>query len=157
MDVFVYFRSIRWYVSADMTFFRDSEVGLQRTDGRFHTSMQTAGDIVDLDIDEIQTDLEGQLDRFTNLGSGWSLLEIKRFTIHIAQYRPLAGSSYIETPKAIVGKQAIVNVRNLHDNECFRWAILSAMFPATVHVERVSLISIGTWLMSLNGMDSEFM
>ena len=121
-----------------MTLFRDSEVGLQRTDGRFHTSLQTSGDIVDLDIDEIQTDLEGQLDRFTNLGSGWSLLEIKRFTIHIAQYRPLAGSSYIETPKAIVGKHAIVNVENLHDDECFRWAILSATFPAVDHAERVS-------------------
>jgi hypothetical protein len=33
---------------------------------------------------------------FTNSDSGWNWQELLKFTIHIAQYRPLAGSSYIK-------------------------------------------------------------
>ena len=29
-----------------------------------------------------------------------------------------------------MGKHAIVNVRNLDDNMCFMWAVLSAIYPA---------------------------
>jgi hypothetical protein len=88
-------------------------------------------------LDVVRVELTLQLERFTNLGSGWSLNRVKNFTIHIAQYRPLAGRSYIETPPSIASKRAVVNVRNLNDNECFRWAILFALYPATDHVNEV--------------------
>jgi hypothetical protein len=104
-------RAIRWYVSTDMNFFRESEIGIQQTDGRFHTNIETAGDISDVDLGQLQADLEAQLDRFTNLGSGWTLARIMRFTLHIAQFRPLAGSSYIPTPEFIKNKKAVVNVK----------------------------------------------
>ena len=86
-------RAIRWYVSTDMKFFRESEIGIQQTDGRFHTNIETAGDISDVDLAQLQSSLEAQLDRFTNLGSGWCLAEIIRFTLHISQFRPMAGSN----------------------------------------------------------------
>jgi hypothetical protein len=90
-----------------MNFFRDSEVGLQKTDGRFRTAIQTVGDMSDVDLEQLHTDLENQLDRFTNLGSGWSLSRIIRFTLHVAAYRPLAGKSYIETPESIVTRRLL--------------------------------------------------
>jgi hypothetical protein len=62
-------RAIRWYVSTDMNCFRESEIGFQQTDGRFHTNIQAADDISDVDLGQLQTDLEAQLDRFTSLGS----------------------------------------------------------------------------------------
>jgi hypothetical protein len=130
------FRAIRWYVSTDMNFFRDTEVGMQQTTGRFRTQVQTVGDMSDVNLSELQSDLEGQVDRFTDLASGWTLSEITRFTIHVAQFRPLAGSSYIETPASIKVKHAVINVQN-NDNQCFRWAILSAMYPATKNANRV--------------------
>jgi hypothetical protein len=126
--------AIRWYVSTDVSFFRDSEVGQQKTDGRFKTAMQTVGDLSDVDLEQLQTDLENQLDRFTNLGSGWPSSRIIRFTLHVAAYRPLAGKSYIETPESIANKKAVKN----KDEKCFQWALLSALFPSTDHVNDVS-------------------
>jgi hypothetical protein len=120
-----------------MSFFRDSEVGQQKTDGRFKTAIQTVGDLSDVDLEQLQTDLDNELDRFTNLGSGWSLSRIIRFTLHVVAYRPLAGKSYIETPESIVNKKAVVNVKN-KDDKCFQWAILSALFPSTENVNDVS-------------------
>jgi hypothetical protein len=32
-------RAIRWHVSTDMNFFSASEIGIQQTDGRFHTNI----------------------------------------------------------------------------------------------------------------------
>ena len=72
-----------------MNFYRDSEVGVQRTDGRFQIPVQTLSDINELDLSDILSTLESQLDRFTNQGSGWSLLQITRCTIIIGRYRPL--------------------------------------------------------------------
>jgi hypothetical protein len=54
----------------------------------------------------------------------------------VAQFRPSARSSYIETPASIKVKHAVINVQN-NDNQCFRWAILSAMYPATNNAHRV--------------------
>jgi hypothetical protein len=65
------------------------------------------------------------------------------FTLHIGQYRPLigGGSSYIPTPAALVNKRAVVNVTNDFDQHCFKWAVLSALYPASNnHTERVTNI-----------------
>ena len=48
--------------------------------------------------------------------------------MNIAKYTPLKGSSYIELPKYLQTKKAIVNVKN-QDNECLKWALLSALHP----------------------------
>jgi hypothetical protein len=72
------------------------------------------------------------------LGSSWNLQGLLKFTIHIAQYRPLAGSSYIKTPDWLQAKHAVVNVQNLHDNFCFQWSILSALFPTSDNSHRTS-------------------
>lgn len=121
----------------EMSFFRHSEVGAQYTDARFQVPVESLGDISQFNVGDVLTTIEPQLERFTNLGSGWSLLRITKCTVIIGQYRPLAGSSHIETPPEIVAKQAIINVNN-NDNECFRWAVLSAVFPADVNANRVS-------------------
>ena len=46
--------------------------------------------------------------------------------MNVAKYIPIHGCSYIETPKSIVCKGAVVNLKN-NDNMCFIWAILSAL------------------------------
>ena len=52
-------------------------------------------------------------------------------------YSPTDGSSFIRTPKNLVGKYAIVNVQNT-DSKCFVWAVLSALHPQDHHSERVT-------------------
>ena len=40
------------------------------------------------------------------------------------KYSPIGGSSYIKTPKSIIGKRAIINVKN-DDEKCFLYSILA--------------------------------
>lgn len=46
------------------------------------------------------------------------------------------GSSFIELPKKISDKKAVVNIQN-NDHKCFLWSILASLHPAPNHVERV--------------------
>jgi len=117
---------------------RDSEVGQQTTDATFRTAVQTACSVSDdIDYDELYRDLSSQLSRFTTQGSGWTLQGINEFTLHIAQYRPLIGSSFIPSPTFIANKMAVVNPQNKKDQKCFMWAILAALYPADKDTERV--------------------
>ena len=47
------------------------------------------------------------------------------------------GSSYILTPKFIAKKRAIVNVKS-HGTDCFRWAVLAALYPVRRNANRLS-------------------
>jgi hypothetical protein len=51
------------YVSTDMNFFPESEIGIQQSAGRFHTIIQTAGDISHVDLGQVQADSEAQFER----------------------------------------------------------------------------------------------
>jgi hypothetical protein len=113
----------------NVLFHRQSDAGMQETEGGFYTQLFTTLDAADIDLTALRTDLDGELDRFTNVGSGWTITAILRFTIRIGQYRPMTGSSYIPTPKVLAVKHALVNVFN-QDDMCFAWAVLSALHPA---------------------------
>ena len=58
---------------------------------------------------------------------------------NIAQYQPLKGSSYIDLPKFLKDKKAIINVKN-QDDEFLKWALLSALHPVEhgSHPDRLS-------------------
>ena len=53
------------------------------------------------------------------------------------KYSPIKGSSYIPLPKFIENKKACINVRN-EDNQCFKYAILSALHPCETNAHRVN-------------------
>lgn len=40
-------------------------------------------------------------------------------------------------PIDIKNKKAVVNVENINDSECFRWAILSALYPVSTNSDRL--------------------
>ena len=69
-------------------------------------------------------------------GSGWRFQRVSTLEIHMAKCQPLKGSSYLELPKPLALKKAIVNIKNA-DEQCFKWAILSALFPAGKDAQRV--------------------
>ena len=48
--------------------------------------------------------------------------------IHIHEIQLKRGSSYIETPNWIKPKQAIINLKNTHDNYCFAHSIVIALY-----------------------------
>ena len=48
-------------------------------------------------------------------GSGWYFKEVISFDIHIVDYTPIKGSSYIPLPNFIMRKKAIINMENKDD------------------------------------------
>lgn len=59
--------------------------------------------------------------------SGFTLARIIDLTVQISTYWPLDGSSFVQTPKKLECKKAIVKVKNAHDEMCFKWASSSAI------------------------------
>jgi hypothetical protein len=73
-------------------------------------------------------------------GSGWVFEMISVLEMHAARYKPLAGSATVwKLTPALAAKKALVNVKIAIDErhtECFKYAVLSALFPADVNSER---------------------
>ena len=87
-------------------------------------------------IEEGHQRIDSQIDKWTKEGSGWVVNRVICLYVNIAKYQPLKGSSYIELPKYLQTKKAIVNVKN-QDNECLKWALLSALHPVGSNPHRV--------------------
>ena len=87
--------------------------------------------------DESVKQIWGDFDRWLSNGSGWILERVENLYLNSAAYDPIYGRSYIPTPKGIAAKKAVVNVQN-KDNQCFKWAVLSALHPLAESAKRVS-------------------
>eukprot|EP01052_Picozoa_sp_SAG31_P050225 SAG31_NODE_11366_length_1038_cov_1.595314_1_plen_278_part_00 len=70
-------------------------------------------------------------------GSGWTFHKVLTVELHIGRYKAYKGGSYIQLPKVLSTKKAIINVKN-KDHECFKWSLLASQFPAKKDGERVS-------------------
>lgn len=70
-------------------------------------------------------------------GSGFALSEIVDMEVSTSSYDPYNGASYIELPKKLSARKSIINVKN-NDEMCFKYAILSALFPFANNAHRVS-------------------
>jgi hypothetical protein len=77
------------------------------------------------------------LETFQSRGSGWIFEKVNHLEIHIDKYVPLRGSSYIALPEVLAKKKAVVNIQN-EDDECFKWAVTSALYPAEKDSQRVT-------------------
>jgi hypothetical protein len=119
-------------------FHRQSDVGLQETEGGFRTQVYRVTDPSDIDYETVRAELNREVEKFTNVGSGWTLTAILRFVIRIGQYQPLVGSSLIPTPASLVAKRALISVYNPDDDMCFAWSVLSALYPCKENAERIS-------------------
>ena len=62
-------------------------------------------------------------------GTGMKLQRVSTLELQMGRFKPLKGSSFFPLPEPLAAKKAIVNVQN-KDQGCFKWAVLSALFPA---------------------------
>lgn len=88
-------------------------------------------------LEAAEAELVRKLEEFVQNGSGWQLVRVKVLFLNVARYEPLSGSAYMPLPQYLAAKKAIINVQNT-DNECHRWATLSALYPAAKDANRVS-------------------
>ena len=104
----------------------------------FTSKVQDIDGARDVDLEAIASVLSAQVEHFNSRGSNFTIEKIMKFVVCITKFRPLHGSSYIETPKCLQSKHCIVNVHN-YDDKCFVWAILSAIHPPSLpNAQRVS-------------------
>ncbi|GFY22228.1 uncharacterized protein TNCV_3298711 [Trichonephila clavipes] len=127
-------------VKANLQLYCDYQREQETQEFSFKTMDQIILESTDLNefYNEVVDKLKREMEEFEARGSGWRLIEIKYLELRINKYNPLRGSSYIDLPKMIEVKKAVINVKNLDDNKCFMWVILSALHPADDHVDRIS-------------------
>ena len=106
----------------------------------FSSNVEIVMEATDLSelYDQMTDKIFESIQNFQNRGSGWQFDRVEHLDININPYNPLSASSYIPLPKKLAEKNAIINVKNENDNECFKWAVTSAVFPAKEHGERHS-------------------
>ena len=73
--------------------------------------------------------------KFIRGKSGLVLAEIYSLNLNVVRFAPFSGSAYTPLPKFLQNKKAIVNVQN-EDEQCFGYAIASALHPADIHSDR---------------------
>jgi hypothetical protein len=86
-------------------------------------------------VDEIEqsylsTLFDEKLQNFTNRTSNFLVRRIESIDMHLLRYEQIpywVGHSYFPLPSALKNKNAVVNVCNTGDNDCFRYAILSVI------------------------------
>ena len=88
-------------------------------------NMDTLNHMLNQFVDEVR----GEIEAWSERGSGWVVDEILEAIINVAQYQLLNGGSYMPLPEKLKNKKAIINIQN-RDNQCLRWAIRAALFPA---------------------------
>ena len=118
---------LKWSFGLTVDFFKDDK----KIKGTFYSNQYTtlSADEIDSFFGEATSAIVQKIEKFTKEGSGWMIDKCHTLFLNFAKYEPLKGSSYIPLPEVLAHKKAIINVKN-QDQECLRWALRSALFPA---------------------------
>nr|CAI5841577.1 unnamed protein product [Callosobruchus analis] len=92
-----------------------------------------------------------QLQEFQEKDSGWALKRVVNLGVNINLFNPMRGSSYIHLPPQIRKKKACVNVKN-DDQAGFAWAVVSALYPAEIHSDRINMYPPYSSILNLKGI-----
>ena len=95
-------------------------------------------DTISEEYREMISEIFEKIANFNRQGSGWQFRQVIHVEIHLNKYEPISGSSYIPLPKHLQTKRAIINVQNKNDNQCFKWAITSAIYPVEKDTQRLT-------------------
>ena len=76
----------------------------------------------------MRSDIEDRIDRFTMEGSGWVITGLLNHDLHVNKYDPSAARIYIKLPAAIQNRLAAMNIQNA-DDKCFVFCLGRALDP----------------------------
>ena len=123
-------RSVKVQFGLPVSFYIDRNGEAERMEHYFNCmqpivlnehNMGTLNHMLNQFVDEVRGEIEAW--------SGWVVDEILEALINVVQYQPLNGGSYMPLPEKLKNEKAIINIQN-RDNQCLRWAIRAALFPA---------------------------
>lgn len=110
--------------------------------------------------DNIRFPMITEIEEFETEKSGWSLTEILNLNLNFNRFTPLAGgySTFVELPKFIQDKKAVLNIRNKNDDRCFLWSVVAALFPAAANKNpcRVGSYPKPETVLKFDGIDFPF-
>ena len=92
-------------------------------------------DILNHLLNQVIDEVKGEIEAWSERGSGWIMDKILEAFINVAWYQLMRGGSYMVLPTKLKNKKAILNIQN-RDNECLRWALRAALFPAPRGTEK---------------------
>src|SRR5213082_3294223 len=79
--------------------------------------------------------LTKKIDTYSSRRSGWEFYRVEKVFIEVIKFMPPTGAGHIPLSADLSAKKGVVNSQN-KDNEYFRWAILSALYPVEmIHKE----------------------
>ena len=84
----------------------------------------------------IQT-IEERIQNFNQRGSNWRFQRVLSLDVHFTDFQPLRGSTFLQLPRKIATKKAVINMKN-DDDLCFKWSVTRARHPVDVHPERIT-------------------
>ena len=88
-------------------------------------------------VEKVYSNLMKQMENYSKNGSGWVLKNFVTLEINFLSYKPLRGSSFIETPKNLQNKKGFINIKN-NDQKCFLWSVLAHLHSANENKNQVS-------------------
>ena len=117
----------------------ESITSCERDKAYFHSKTYINLEKTDVKVflKEMIMEILGNIIIYQKKGSGWYFNEVIRLEIHIVEYKPVKGGSYIPLPEFITKKKSIINIQN-KDNKCFLWSILRYLHPVQMNEVRLT-------------------
>ena len=84
-----------------------------------HVFNRNDEDQIKTEFDRFVERIKGEIESWSERGSGWVLESIMVAYVNVARYQPLRGGTYLPLPTNLAKKKAIINVKN-RDNECLK-------------------------------------
>src|SRR6218665_2019489 len=88
-------------------------------------------------IEDAVSRLNTLVEIYKDLGSGWTIEEIRNVSLNLATYDNIGGSSYFKSPKWLINKKCTVNIKNDYEM-CFVYCALAVSHPQKAHPNRVT-------------------
>ena len=85
--------------------------------------------------DDMFTRILENMRNFQRGRSNWRFMKVERVEI---QTDEMQVGKYIPLPDLLAGKQAIINMKNENDDECFKWCIGRSQHPVQKNAERIT-------------------
>ena len=143
VDFFTYHRNIKLRLLL-VCMMEKSEIdknGIRNiTEDKAYFNSPTFTNLKSTDVEKLIFDSKenilNQMQMYAEKGSNWMFKEVVKLEIHTAEFNPTKGGSYIDLPKWIKDKKAIINIKN-KDDKCFLWCILRYLHPKETHEEKI--------------------
>jgi hypothetical protein len=108
---------------------------------------------VDVNVDAMLNRISSKVDNDVGGPSGLVVDRVVSLDLYIGRYNQLEAGTYVPLPKEIRDKKAVVNVNNGESKDCFKWAVLAALYPQESNAQRVSKYKIYEDVLNFEGVE----